>query len=162
MKTHLPRFLLLAGFLTVSAFAAFEVGTFAYTKRLETNLLAEPKPTAESTGKIAFAHKVKVDEIKGPWLRVSEGAVAGWVFAANLSDAKPNENARLDGVALLASKTTATAAARPLDEAVVKYAEQRDLQSAGEDLQWMLTASDAITDDEVTAYLQENKKGEYQ
>lgn len=162
MKIQPLRLLSLAGFFAVSAFAAFEAGSFAYTKRLETTLLAEPKPTAESSGLIAFAHKVKVEEVKGAWLRVSEGKVSGWVFAANLSDTKPSESARLDGVSLLASKTTATAAARPLDEAVVKYAEQRDLKSAGEDLEWMLQASDAITEDEVTAYLQENKKGEYQ
>ena len=162
MKKPISLLLLGAALLAGPACPAFEAGAFAYTKRLETSLLAEPKPGADAAGRIAFAHKGKVEEVRGAWLRVSEGPVSGWVFGANLSAAKPDEGAKLDGVALLASKTTATAAARPLDEAVVKYAEQRDLKSAGEDLEWMLQASDAVTDDEVTAYLQENKKGEYQ
>ena len=51
MKTPLPRLLLLAGLLVVSASAAFQAGSVAYTKKLETTLLAEPKPLAEATGK---------------------------------------------------------------------------------------------------------------
>lgn len=162
MKTHTPRVLLLAGLLAGSAFAAFEAGSFAYTKRLETKLLAEPKPTAAEAGKIAFAHKVKVEQVQGAWLRVSEGPVSGWVFNGNLTDAKPDEGSKLDGVALLASKTTATAAARPLDDEVVKYAEQRNLKDARVDLEWMQKIGTEITSDDVDHFLQENKKGEFQ
>lgn len=162
MKMPRPRLLLLAGLCAGSAFAAYEAGTFAYTKRVETNLLAEPKPLAASAGKIAFAHKVKIEEVQGPWLRVSEGPASGWVFVGNLSATKPAEGVGLDGLGLTASKTTATAAARPLDEAVVKYAEQRDLGKAREDLEWMQHACAAIAAADVDAFLQEKKKGEYQ
>jgi len=162
MKKSLPRVLLLAGLFAVSAFAAFEAGSITYTKRLETKLLAEPKPTAESSGTIAFAHQVKVEQVQGAWLRVSEGDVSGWVFAGNLSATKPDEGARLDGVALLASKTTATAAARPLDDAVVQYAAQRNFGDARADLEWMQAACAEITDATVDEFLQEQKKGEFQ
>jgi hypothetical protein len=162
MKPPLLRLLLLAGVIVASASAAFQVGNFAYTKRVETKLLAEPKALAELTGTIAFAHKVKVEEIKGSWLRVSEGKVAGWVFAANLSETEPDEGAKLDGVAMLASKTTATTAARPLDDAVVQYADQRKLGDARGDLEWMMQTCAEITDENVDEFLQEQKKGEYQ
>ncbi len=162
MKTHTPRVLLLAGLFAVSAFAAYEAGSFAYTKRLETKLLAEPKPLADVSGKIAFAHKVKVEQVQGTWLRVSEGAVSGWVFSGNLTDTKPDEGAKLDGVAMLASKTTATAAARPLDDEVVKYAEQRNLGDARADLEWMQKEGAEITSEDVDHFLQEQKKGEFQ
>jgi len=162
MKTPPLRLLLLAGVIAVSASAAFQAGSFAYTKRVETKLLAEPKALAEPTGTVAFAHKVKVEEIKGSWLRVSEGEVAGWVFAANLSDTEPNEGAKLDGVALLASNTTATTAARPLDDAVVDYANQRNLGDARGDLEWMMAACAEIKEENVTEFLQEQKKGEFQ
>jgi len=162
MKTTLPRVLLLAGLCAVSAFAAFEAGSFAYTKRLETKLLAEPKPLAEVSGKVAFAHKVKVEQVQGAWLRVSEGPVSGWVFGGNLTDAKPDETSKLDGVALMASNTTATAAARPLDDEVVKYAEQRNLGDARADLEWMQKTGTEITTEDVDQFLQEKKKGEFQ
>ena len=162
MKTPLPRLLLLAGLLVASASAAFQAGSVAYTKKLETPLLAEPKPLAEPTGKIALGHEVKVEEVKGAWLRVSEGAVTGWVYAGNLSETKPDESSKFDGVAALASKTTATAAARPLDEAVVQYADQRKLGDARGDLEWMMVTCGEITEETVTEFLQEQKKGEFQ
>ncbi|HEX2860060.1 MAG TPA: hypothetical protein VHN79_00385, partial [Lacunisphaera sp.] len=98
----------------------------------------------------------------GAWLRVSDGQVSGWVFAGNLSETKPEENKGLDGMPILASKTTATAAARPLDEAVVQYAGQRNLNDAASDLEWMIATANAITADDVDAFLQEQKKGEFQ
>jgi hypothetical protein len=162
MKTPLPRLLLLAGLLVASASAAFQVGSFAYTKSLETTLLAQPKPLAEPTGKIALGHQVKVEEIKGAWLRVSEGPVSGWVFTGSLSEAKPDESSKFDGVAMLASKTTATTAARPLDDTVVQYADQRNLGDARGDLEWMMETCTEITEENVTEFLQEQKKGEFQ
>jgi len=162
MKKHPSRLLLLAGLLAVSAFAAFEAGSFAYTKRVETKLLAEPKPLAEASGKLAFAHKVKVEEVQGSWLRVSEGDVSGWVFAGNLAAAMPDEGAKLDNVSFMASKTTASAATRGLDEDVVKYAQQRNLPNAQADLQWLQDTAAGITEADVDAFLQESKKGEFQ
>lgn len=162
MKPRHLRLPLLAALCAVSGFAAFEAGKFAYTKRLETNLLAEPKPLAAASGKIAFGHKVKVEEVAGAWVRVSEGATAGWVFGGNLTETKPDEGTKFDNVAVLASKTTATAAARPLEEDVAKYAEQRNLQPAGADLDWMQKAAATVTEDDITTFLKDHKMGEYQ
>ncbi len=163
MKTNHRFASLLAALLCATALLAYDVGGFTYTKRVETNLLAEPKPLAEAAAKIAYGHKLKVEEIRGAWLRVSEGANAGWVFTGNLSDTKPAEvKGLLDGAPLAASQTTATAAARPLNEAAVAYASGNNLAAAQEDLEWMVTACAAITTEEVEAYLQQNKKGEYQ
>lgn len=162
MKT--PRLIpvLLAGLLAASALVAYDAGGFAFTKRAETKLLAEPKPLAETTGKLDYGRKVKVDEVKGAWVRVSEGDVAGWVFGGNLSATKPAESVGMDGLAVMASKTTATAAARPLEEATVKYSEQENLGDALSDLQWMNEAAATVTAEDVDQYLQQNKKGEYQ
>lgn len=162
MKTHPPRLLLCAGLFAVSAFAAYEAGSFAYTKRVETKLLAEPKVLAEATGKVAFAHKLKVEEVQGSWLKVREGDVTGWVFAGNLSATMPDEGAKLDQVSFMASKTTASAATRGLDDDVVKYAQQRNLPNAQADLQWLQDTAAGITEADVDAFLQEGKKGEYQ
>jgi hypothetical protein len=148
--------------LAVAGEAALVAGGIAYTKNLETRLLAEPRPLAPVSGKVPFASKLKVEEARGPWLRVSAGAAAGWVFAGNVSETKPVEGKGADGLGLSASTTTATAAARPLTPAANDYAVRRNLGDARKDLDWLLTQSQAFTPEEVTAFLQAQKKGEYQ
>jgi hypothetical protein len=162
MKKPTPLAVLLAGLAVTSALLAYEAGGIAYTKRVETVLLAEPKPLATATGKLAFGKKVKIEQVQGPWLRVSDGPVSGWVFNGSLTDVKPSEGKGLDGVPLLASKTTATAAARPLTDATIAYAQEKNLGDAQGDLEWVVAEAKAITPEEVDAYLQEHKKGEYQ
>lgn len=162
MKTTARSAALLAGLLCATALLAYEAGGFAYTKRVETSLLTEPKPLAAPAGKLAFGRKVKVAEVRGSWLRISEGSVSGWVFAGNLSATAPSEGKGLDGLPVAASETTATAAARPLTPAAVDYASRRNLTAAREDLDWLLTECQAVTPEDVDAYLQENKKGEFQ
>ena len=142
--------------------AALTAGSTAYTKRLETSLLAEPKPLAAVSGKVPFASKLKVLEANGPWLHVSAGATAGWVFAGNVSESKPAENKGADGLGLSASTTTATAAARPLTPAANDYAVRRNLGDARKDLDWLNDKSQALTPDQVNSFLQTQKKGEYQ
>ncbi len=164
MKTPLPVAVLLAGLAATGALLAYEAGGFAYTKRAETKLLAEPKPLAEASAKLAFGKKVKIEEVQGAWLRVSDGPVAGWVFQGNLSAEKPADvKGLLDGAPVTAAKTTATAAARPLDEAALKYAAAgQNLSAAQEDLEWMITTCSNYAQADVEAYLQEHKRGEYQ
>lgn len=164
MKKHTSTAVLMAVLFTASALFAYEAGGFAYTKRVETKLLAEPKPLAEATGQLAFGKQVKVEEVQGAWLRVSDGPLSGWVFAGNLTDTKPVEvKGLLDDAPIAASKTSATAAARPLDEAALKYASgQQNLASARDDLEWLIAACSAVTHEDVETYLQTNKKGEYQ
>lgn len=162
MKPSARSAALLAGLLCATALLAYEAGGLAYTKRVETKLLAEPKPLAGAVGKLAYGRKVKVAEVRGSWLRVSEGSATGWVFAGNLSATAPNEAKGLDGLPVAASETTATAAARPLTPAAAEYASRRNLAAAREDLDWLLTECQAVTPEDVEAYLQENKMGEFQ
>lgn len=141
--------------------AAFVAGSAAYTKRVETALLSEPQMLATPVAKLAYAKKVKVEEIKGSWVRVSEGKSAGWVFAGNLVEQQPSETRGLDGLPLPAAETTATAAARPLVPAAEEYATRHGLAKPAEDLTWLAEQKAAITPEAVQAFLQEQKKGEY-
>ena len=113
-------------------------------------------------GELAFARKVKIEQVQGNWLRVNDGSAAGWVFLGSLSETKPDESKGLDGAPLLASSTTATAAARPLTPAADEYSQRRNLGSASDDLNWLLNKCGAITPAQVESYLKTHKKGEYQ
>lgn len=165
MKYHpTPRLfwvaLLLAAATTLEG--ALTAGGTAYTKRFETNLLAEPAPLAAVAGKVSFGRKLAIQEARGAWLRVSDGPVAGWVFAGNLSETKPAESKGLDGLGLNASSTTATAAARPLTPAADDYAARRNLTNARDDLNWLIALCATVTPQKVESFLQEQKKGEFQ
>ena len=155
-----PVALLLAASLPLQG--ALTTGGTAYTKRLETKLLAEPSALAAPAGRLPAGRKLRITETKGAWLRVSDGPVAGWVFAGNLSETEVRESKGLDGLGLAASATTATAAARPLTPAAADYAARRSLTQASEDLTWLLALCHAITPEAVESFLQEKKKGEYQ
>jgi hypothetical protein len=158
----IPLLVATAALLAAPVHAAYAPGGTAYTKRLDTALLAEPSPLAQALARIGYAHKLKVEEVRGAWLRVSEGKTAGWVFAGNLAEQKPAENKGLDGLPVAASETTAAAAARPLAPAAGDYAGRRGLAQARTDVEWMEHASDAITNDQLQAFRQAQKKGEFQ
>lgn len=141
--------------------AAFVVNGTAFTKRPETALLAQPEPLAASAARLGYAQTLTIQEVKGQWLRVSDGKVSGWVFAGNLAEEKPSEVRGLDGLPLAASETTATTAARPLIPAAEEYSARRGLTKAADDLVWLKQQEAAITSAEVKAFLQEQKKGEF-
>jgi hypothetical protein len=165
MKKLPPSRLLTTTLLLVvaaSVEAALAAGGVAYTKRHKTALLAEPSPLAKSTGELGFAQKLKIEEARGNWLRVSSGSIAGWVFTGSLSEGKPEELKDINGGPLLASNTTATAAARPLGPEATAYAARHNLVNAREDLNWMISSSAKITATDVDKFLKEQKKGEYQ
>ena len=161
MKTPTLLAVLSTALLTASALYAYEAGGSAYTKRAETHLLTEPKPLAATAAKLPFGRQVKIEEITGSWLQVSAGNQTGWVFAGNLSATKPDEGKGMDALPMLASQTTATAAARPLAPAAIEYASQKNLSSAQDDLEWLLTECRALTPEEVDAFMQETKRGEF-
>jgi hypothetical protein len=151
---------LLAGlFLAATLQAALIAGGVAYSKRLETRLLAEPSPLAATSATVGYAKPLKIEEARGAWLRVSEGAHRGWVFAGNVSVTEIKETAR--GLAVNASATTVTAAARGLSEEGTAYADNHQLANAGEDLTWLLEQSAALSADDIEAFLTEKKLGEY-
>jgi hypothetical protein len=142
--------------------AAFAPGAAAFTKRVETALLAEPNMLAKPVARLGYAKQLKVEAVKGAWLRVSDGKDAGWVFSGNLAEEKPSETRGLDGLPVAASETTAAAAARPLIPAAEEYSVRRGLTHAAGDLTWLNQQAAAVSPADVKAFLQENKKGEYQ
>lgn len=142
--------------------AAFSPGGTAYTKRYKTTLLAEPSPQAKVVGELPLAQKVKIEQVQGNWLKVNGGSAAGWVFLGSLSETKPDGGKGFNGAPMLASETTATAAARPLTPAADEYSQRRNLGSASDDLNWMINQCATITPAQVEHYLKTHRKGEYQ
>jgi hypothetical protein len=148
--------------IAAAAEAAIIAGTAVYAKRYETSLLSEPKALAHPSTKVSVGRKLKVDEVRGVWLRVSDGSASGWVFSGNVSETKPVEIKGLDGLPIEASATTATAAGRPMTEVASNYAGSRNLASARDDLHWLIEQARAISEDDLQRFLQEKKKGEFQ
>lgn len=142
--------------------AALTPGGTAYTKKFETNLLAEPSPLAAVKATIPLGRALKVSEARGAWFRVADGGQSGWVFSGNLSETKPVASKGFDGLGLQASQTSATAAARPLTPAGEEYAATKNLGAARDDLNWLISECGAITPAQIEAFLKEQKKGEYQ
>ncbi len=145
----------------VALLAAYAVNGTAFTKRPETALLAQPDPLAESAARLPYAQTLTIQEVKGQWLRVTDGKVSGWIFAGNLAEEKPSEVRGLDGLPLAASETTATTAARPLIPAAEDYSTRRGLTKAADDLVWLKQQEATITAAEIKTFLQEQKKGEF-
>lgn len=142
--------------------AAFAPGGSAFTKRVETALHAEPNMFAPSVTRVGYAQQLKVDAVRGAWIKVTYGKNSGWVFAGNLAEEKPSETRGLDGLPVPASETTAAAAARPLVPAAEEYSTRRGLGKAAEDMTWLNQQAGTVKPDDVKAFLQEKKKGEYQ
>lgn len=142
--------------------AAFAPGGTAYTKRVETALLTEPKMLAAPVTRLTYAKKLKVEEVSGAWVRVSTGPQAGWIFGGNLAEEKPSETRGLDGLPIAASATSASAAARPLVPAAEEYSERHALGHAAEDLAWLTQQDATLTPAAVQEFMQAQKKGEFQ
>jgi len=141
---------------------AYAPGGAAYTKRVDTSLLAEPSPLAQAVSHVVYAQELTVDEVKGVWLRVHDGRAGGWIFSGNLAEQKPSENKGLDGLPIDAAETSATAAARPLAPAANDYAQRRGLGQARADLDWLINFDAKVTPADLRSYMQANKKGEFQ
>ena len=153
---------LLLGSLALAS-AAHAPGSFAFTKRADTALLAEPAPLAAPTVRLKLGTKLKIVEVRGPWLRASgDGDAAGWIFKGNVSATEPDTESSLAQVPLDASATSATAAARPLAPAAAEYGARRNLAKAQEDLAWLVAEGATVSAADVTAYLEANRKGEFQ
>ena len=152
-------------FLTASVTvlpAAFAPGGSAYTKRIETALLAEPSMLADRVATIGYAKPLKIEALNGAWLRVTDGKNTGWVFSGNLAEEEPGESRGADGLPIAASETSSAAAARPLLPATEDYSSRHGLGKSVEDLTWLREQVGKISADDVKAFLQEKKKGEYQ
>jgi hypothetical protein len=145
-----------------AALAAFVPGGSAYTKRVSTDLLSDSRALAPVSAQIGYARKLRIDQVKGLWLHVQDGANAGWVFSGNVAEEKPSDTKGMDGIPMAASQTSATAAARPLAPAAEQYGDRKGLAEAKSDVLWLEAASDAVKHDQVDTFLKENRKGEFQ
>lgn len=162
MKTKFPVGAIVLLTTAAGLSAAFSPGGTAYTKRVETALLSEPKMLATPTARVPYATKLKVEHVQGAWLQVSDGKKSGWVFGGNLAEEKPSETRGLDGLPLAASQTSAATAARPLTPASEQYSGRHGLQTAADDLNWLDQQRAAISPEQVQAFLESHKKGEFQ
>jgi hypothetical protein len=59
MKKHARFWLAASVLLSASALLAYDVGDKAYTKKLETTLLEEPKPFSNPVAKISYAAELE-------------------------------------------------------------------------------------------------------
>ncbi|MEZ5276341.1 MAG: hypothetical protein R3F07_08180 [Opitutaceae bacterium] len=158
-----PRFAIagVIGLALITLFAAFKVGDTAWSKRIDTPVLAEPKPLASPVGKVGFAVPLKVREVRGAWLGIQADEVSGWVFEGNVAGEKPTLAPATGLTRVTADSTDTAAAARPLTEAADGYASRHSEAKDKADVEWVDTTSAGLPEDEVIAYLQENAKGEY-
>jgi len=140
----------------------FEAGNTVFTTHYETALLEEPQPLAKSVATLPFAASVNITTLQGHWAQVSCTNGSGWIYLGNLAGEKPVENNSIQGLQTSASATTASVAARPLDNVTSQYDDQEGLGQAADDVKWLESQSDAISNSVVITYLKTNKKGEYQ
>jgi hypothetical protein len=145
-----------------AALAALVAGGTAFTKRVRTDLLSDANAFAPVSAQVGYARKLRIDQVRGPWLHVQEGSNAGWVFAGNVAEEKPSDTKGMDGLPLTASTTSATAAARPLEPAAEEYGDRKGLQQAKDDVLWLEGMSDSVKPGQVDEFLKANKKGEFQ
>lgn len=163
--SHLfPRFTLvcMAGIAAIGILTAFKKGDTAYSKKIDTPLLAEPKPLAATSAKVAFAEKLAVDEVRGSWLHVSTKDASGWIFQGNVTETKPSAAPSAGITSVSADSTDTVAAARPLTEAAEGYSERHSDGKAKADVEWVDAQSAMATEELIVAYMRENEKGEYQ
>lgn len=142
--------------------SAFKKGDSAYSKKIDTPLLTEPKPLAATSAKVGFAVKLDIDEVRGPWLHVTTKDANGWIFQGNVTETKPTAAPSAGLTTVSADSTDTVAAARPLAEAAEGYSSRHGDGKAKEDVEWVDAQSAETTEDEVVAYLRDNEKGEYQ
>jgi len=161
MKPKLITILAAALALALPCAAAYKKGDTAYTKRMETPLLAEPKPLAGHVAKINFAQALTIEEVRGSWLRVSSKTpkAAGWVYAGNVAADEPVVPPTGGMTAASASATQTAAAARPLTKIAQEYAQSRGHQTGFDE--WLGGIAASVTDDDITRYLIETNRGEY-
>lgn len=151
----------LAALALLAGVAAIEKGGTVFSKRNETSLRAEPSALAPAAGKTGFAESLKVEEVRGSWLRVKAAKTAGWVFTGNVAEEKPTLPPPAGLTTVSASETDTVAAARPLAPAAEGFADRHDADKAKADVEWIDAESAKVKGDDVETYLRDNKKGEY-
>lgn len=141
--------------------AAYEKGDTAFSKRNETTLRQEPSALAPAAGTAAFAEALKVEEVRGSWLRVKGKKVAGWIFVGNVAGDKPTLAPSAGLTTVSASDTDTVAAGRGIAPAAEGFAERHGAAEAQADLEWLDAESEKADGEAVETFLRENKLGEY-
>lgn len=151
----------LAALALLAGVAALEKGSTVFSKRNETSLRAEPSALAPATGKTGFAESLKVEEVRGSWLRVKAAKAAGWVFTGNIAEEKPTLAPPAGLTTVSASETDTVAAARPLAPAAEGFAARHDADKAKADVEWLDAEAAHVNGEAIETYLRDNKKGEF-
>jgi len=157
------KFLLLAVLLTAVSLAAaaeLEAGHSAYVIHDGQPLLADKDPDAAAVAKLKTHHEYTVVQISGRWVELKAGSATGWVYEGNLSREEPPD-VNNSAFSTQASPTTLSAAARGIDDDAKGYADRKGEAESANDVVWMEQENDAISKDDVRAYLKEHKLGEY-
>ena len=165
MRSYLaPSALLLVTCLLVvsTSSAEFKKRQKVWSKHYETPLLTEPKPLAAVEATIGFGEKLSISEVQGVWLRVKSDKGEGWVFQGNVASDKPKLSPDAGWSKMDAAQTDTVAAARPLSPAAEDYAERNNAGDAKADIDWLDAEADALEEEQVVLYMQENQIGEYQ
>lgn len=151
----------LAALALLAGVAAIEKGGTVFSKRNETSLRAEPSALASAAGKAGFAEALKVEEVRGSWLRVKAAKAAGWVFTGNIAEEKPTLAPPAGLTTVSASETDTVAAARPLAPAAEGFAARHDADKPKADVEWLDAEAATVNGEAIESYLRENKKGEF-
>ncbi len=154
----------LAGALTTAAVAEPKAGGTVYSKRAGLQLYTAPNSQSAVAGTVGFAEALKIAELNptGKWLNVTAPGGTGWVFAGFTAEKRP-ETEKTAGVGTVdASDSTTAAAARPLSPEAEQYAARHGKVDAGKDVDWVEAEARKVSPTIVTAYMKENKKGEFQ
>ena len=157
------KVLFLVGLLTAASLAAaaeLEAGHSAYVVHDGQPLLADKDPDAATVAKLKTHHEYTVVQISGKWVQLKAGSATGWVYEGNLSREEPPD-VNNSGFSTEASATTLSAAARGIDDDAKGYADRKGEAESANDVVWMEQENDAISKDDVRAYLKEHKLGEY-
>jgi hypothetical protein len=144
----------------VSAAPAFQPGERCFANRTQVPLLAAPDRTAAPVARAPWGAELAILGAQGRWLQVRSGKTQGWVYAGNVSLEKPPAENKSD-ILPTAGETGAAVAARPLSSAAKDYASRTSHGEALAHLQWLETTADALPPASVTAYQQENRRGEF-
>jgi len=158
------KILCLVGLLaavSLAAAAELEAGHTAYVIHDGQPLLADKDPDADTVTKLKSHHEYTVVVIDGRWAELkTDSGKTGWVYEGNLSREEPPD-VNDSGFSTEASTTTLNAAARGIDDDAKGYASRKGEAESADDVVWMEQENDAISKDDVQAYLKDHKLGEY-
>jgi len=155
--------LIMSLFAAISSASAADVeaGHSAYVIHDGQPLLADKDPDSATLAKLKTHKEYDVVAISGKWAQLKAGSNTGWIYIGNLSrDEPPDVNT--SSLQTEASSTSLNAAARGLDNDAKVYANRKGEAASADDISWMEQQNDAVTKDDVKAYLKEHKLGEYQ